>query len=106
MRNILFGNPGEKLKNLALVIFWFILVSSVIEGICLIFVGINWYEVFHDIRAYEYEKPLIIAGLFTPFVGALVAWLSSIALYAFGQLVEDTSVIRENTQSNKTNTDS
>ncbi|MBP5289729.1 MAG: hypothetical protein J6Z79_07665 [Clostridia bacterium] len=90
----LFSNPGKKLKTLALVIFWIVLAFSVIEGIGLIYMGVNWYETFHDITAWTYKTPLIIAGILTPIVGILIAWLSSIFLYAFGQLSEDTAAIR------------
>lgn len=94
----MFSDPGKKLKKLALIIFWVVLVSSAIEGIALIYMGVNWFKLFRD---FSYRDPLIIAGLLTPLLGVLTAWLSTIVLYAFGQLTEDTAAIREAVEKEK-----
>ena len=101
MTKKLFGNPGKKLKTLALVIFWIILVSFVIDGVLLILAGVNWYDrdwplyKMFGFGGYDYRALCIVSGLLMPFIGLLSAWLSSIILYAFGELVENTTALRK-----------
>lgn len=68
---VMFSNVGGKIKGLAQVITWIGIVASVIGGIVLM------------------SKVSFIVGLLTAVVGALFSWIGSLALYGFGQLVEN-----------------
>ena len=68
---IMFSNVGGKIKGLAQVITWIGIVASVIGGIVLM------------------SNVGFITGLLTAVVGSLFSWIGSLALYGFGQLVEN-----------------
>lgn len=68
---VMFSNVGGKIKGLAQVITWIGIVASVIGGIVLM------------------SKVSFIVGLLTAVVGSLFSWIGSLALYGFGQLVEN-----------------
>ena len=74
----MFDNIGEKIKELALSIFVIEVIAAVVSGIFLIFSG---------------GDGLIIGGIITIIVGIAVAYLSVILIYAFGELVENSSII-------------
>lgn len=66
----MFNNPGRKLKILALIVFATILINGVVLA-------------FSFFRSSDG-----VSLLFIP-LGALFGWLSSIVLYAFGELCEN-----------------
>ena len=66
----MFDNIGSKLKMLASIFAWGGIISSAIAGLILLFM-----------------TPLTAILVFV--IGALTSWISSWALYAFGQLVEN-----------------
>lgn len=70
----LFGNIGKKVKGLALGVFFVEAIASIITGIILM----------------AEDDDLIAYGLLTIVFGPAVAWLSSLVLYAFGELVDKT----------------
>ena len=74
----MFRNPGEKIKNLA----WFVFVLLLIVNI------------FLALGAWA-ESESVILGVVVLIVGILVAWLSTVFVYAFGALVDDTQRSRE-----------
>lgn len=77
--NKLFENPGQKVKTLALVIFWLILIASVVGFIILL----------------TFENATLSGIAFGVLIGGAVgAWVGAVVLYAFGQLVEDTAALR------------
>lgn len=74
----MYKNVGKQIKDLASIIAIIEAVSSVITGIvvaCIDFEYMWWIGA------------IIIAG------GLLVAWLSNLILYAYGELVDKTSLI-------------
>ena len=75
----MFDNVGGKLKGLAKVLCWLGIIGSMISAI------VMWS------RGYGFA---IAGGIFTLIIGCLASWLSSLGLYAFGQLVEDTAAVR------------
>lgn len=74
----MFDNIGEKIKELALSIFVIEIIATVISGIVMIASG---------------GDGLIIGGIVVIIVGIAASYLSVILIYAFGELVENSSVI-------------
>ena len=73
----MFNNPGKKIKILATVMFWLEVVGSVITAIVL---------------SAEAEDAIYL--LLAP-AGFASAWLLSLFVYAFGELVEKATSIDE-----------
>ena len=76
----MFKNIGKKLKVLAHVLFWVELIGAAVGGLVMI----------EDLVALP-----VIAG------GILVAWVSSMFIYGFGELIDKTCEIAANTGSGK-----
>ena len=77
----MFTNVGGKIKGLAKFICYLGIIASVISGAVLI---------YRSTQIYYGREQLLISGIVTIALGSLVAWLSSLGLYGFGQLVEST----------------
>ena len=73
-----YHNIGGKLKGLAKATFIVEAILSLIAGIAMM----------------AEDEDLIATGFFTIIVGVLVAYVASWLLYAFGELVEDVSLLR------------
>lgn len=69
----MFANAGGKIKAVAQVLTWIGIIGSVIGGISLI-------------------STSFIAGLLTAGIGSLLSWVSALALYGFGELVENSDI--------------
>lgn len=69
----MFTNIGGKLKGVARAIAWGGIILSVILGL---------FTMAED-------DDLILSGLIFIIVGCLSSWISSLSLYGFGQLVEN-----------------
>ena len=78
----MFEDIGKKIKGLALTVFWIETIGAFVTGMVLMLTS-------------EY---LILSGLFVMFLGPLCAWLSTLVLYAFGELVDKTSQNEENSR--------
>lgn len=76
----MFNNPGGKLKTYAKVLFWIGAITAIISGLS---VGAMVGNIFDSAFA------AILVGLIIIAIGILLAWLSVIAVYAFGVLVEN-----------------
>ena len=72
----MFTDIGGKIKTLAKVICWIGIITSVLTGIGLLFLG---------------NSILIISGLISMIVGSLISWAGSFTLYGFGELIEKTT---------------
>ena len=79
----MFNNPGKKLKSLAKLIFWLAIVLNV-----LLFLGI-YGGMVSEAGTDGDALALIVSIVLGLLIGALIGWLSSILLYAFGELIED-----------------
>ena len=79
MFNKLFSDVGGKLKLLATIWFYLIWIGGMIAGVVLIAVDPDDFVVF---------------GLLMLALSWLVAWLMSLMLYAFGQLVQNSDAIK------------
>ena len=81
MQENLYVNIGGKIKRLAFWTFIVEAIGAIISGIGLLFGSV------------------ILGGLAAIFFGPIVAWVSSWLLYGFGQLIENSDKIVENTRS-------
>ena len=75
----MFGNMGNKIKALARVVAWIGIIFSCLGGLSLIIQGMD-YEI----------SGLILGGFLIAGIGSLLSWISSFALYGFGQIVDNT----------------
>ena len=74
----MFNNIGEKIKEVASLIFWLGTIASVILGGVAIF------------SAGDFGFVIMFVVLF---VGFIISWASSFLLYGYGELIEKTSGI-------------
>lgn len=79
----MFDNIGGKIKGLAKAIFIIATIIFIIAGLVMLSDG---------------GDTAMITGIVTIIVGPLAAWVSSWLLYGFGELIEKTTEIAENTR--------
>ena len=82
----MFDNIGTKIKKLALVTFWVGVVASAFLGLSLL------------IWSAERGGGSWLTGLFIVAVGCLISWIGCFALYGYGELIEKTAAIYDNTR--------
>lgn len=75
----MFKNPGSKLKTIAQLIFW---------------LTIAFYVIFGMVLASRFGIDIAFMVAVGFLLGIAIGWLSSIVLYAFGEMVEDTRKTR------------
>ncbi len=85
----MFTNIGGKIKLTAKIVCWISMIASFVGGIILLIYSIV-----------EAEDELIIVGLIVPFVAPFLCWIGSFVMYGFGELIEKTAEIAENTRTN------
>ena len=79
----MFDNVGAKIKSVAVTVTWIGIILSCVSGlIVMVSNGDN--------------GGLFFSGLLIIIVGCLASWLGSLALYGFGQLIENSDVLAEN----------
>ena len=81
----MFDNIGQKIKKLAMITF--IVLSSIF--------------VLDGFISFMYYKRLV--HLLICIIGPFVAWISSFLLYGFGELVDNSSKIKSDTEDKKKN---
>lgn len=87
-----FDNIGKKIRIVAKIFFILQCIGSFICAVLAVyFLGI--YATLQGIKLPFYVGG--IAGVFILFFGMLFAWLSNLCLYGFGQLISNTSEIKE-----------
>lgn len=85
----MFNNIGGKIKGLAKFICWAGIIVSVIAGIILI------ANATKGSGQYRYtDTATIVLGVITIVVGSIASWVGSFVLYGFGELVENSSAIK------------
>ncbi|MBO5206189.1 MAG: SHOCT domain-containing protein [Clostridia bacterium] len=82
----MFDNIGTKIKKLALVTFWVGVVASAFLGLSLL------------IWSAERGGGSWLVGLIIVAVGCLISWIGCFALYGYGELIEKTAAIYDNTR--------
>lgn len=83
----MFNNIGKKIKGLAKVVFWVEFISTILGGFVFIVSSFFWVD-----------EPIAIVGvIIAAIVGVailfLLEWLSVWMLYAFGELVDNSTII-------------
>ena len=81
----MFTRIGKKIKTVATVLFYVLAVAFVIGAF---YVIINFGQLLGIGNA-------ILIGILIALVGCLVAWLSSLMLYGFGELVDNSTIIKD-----------
>ena len=82
----MFNNVGGKLKDYAEVICWLGIILSIIGMIVL-------FSIAMQIPANQGRGTLIFGGIVVGIAGYFISWISSLGIYAFGQMVENTDEI-------------
>lgn len=85
----MFNEIGNKIKKLAKIIFAIEIIASIFIGLILLIVG----------DTQSNGEGLMIAGFSILFLGWLAAWISSLFMYGFGELIDKTTEIARNTAS-------
>ncbi len=78
----MFDNVGAKIKTLASIVAWLGIIGSVIIGTLIM------------ISAEE----LAAMGLIIAVIGSVSSWLGSILVYAFGELVDNSAILVDNSK--------
>ncbi len=94
----MFKNIGKKIKALAQVICWIGIILSIIAAVSSLILGASTVNyVGAAIGGYTLVGSIIYSVIIL-IVGPLVSWLGSFFLYGFGELIDNSSKIVENTQ--------
>lgn len=87
---LMYDNIGKKIKGLAMATCFIGIMAAVIYGLVLI----------------SLDEDFILFGILIMLIGSLVAWISSLCLYGFGELIEKTCAIELSTRNGAINSDS
>ncbi len=83
----MYNNIGKKIKGLAIFSFAVGAIASFIGGIVIIAIASDSYYV---------EEIGVFIGVMVMFLGPLVFWILSFFLYGFGELIENSRIVAEN----------
>ncbi|MBE6776652.1 MAG: hypothetical protein E7542_00860 [Ruminococcaceae bacterium] len=83
----MYNNISGKIKSLAKFLFGLFAMLGIASGLVLLFIGLT-----------ESVNDFIISGIITIIVVPIIAWISTWLLYGFGELIEKTCIIAENTE--------
>lgn len=86
----MYDNIGGKIKTVAKVVGFAGIGISILTGLLFLLVAFS-----------EEKFSFFGIGILVAFLGSLISWVSTIALYGFGQLVENTDVLVQDSQINK-----
>lgn len=90
----MYDRVGSKLKAVAKVAAWLGIISSCISGITIISAGSRMsYSGVYGSSAMGAGG--LLGGVVVIVVGSLFSWLSSLALYGFGELIEKATEMNE-----------
>lgn len=90
----MFNNIGKKIKALAKIVFGILTALFEIGGIILFALG----------AGYGYG-PFILIGLLIMIIGPLFAWLSTLQLYGFGEIIDKLTDVESNIRGNASKPD-
>lgn len=83
MENLLFGNAGSKIKGTAIAFFIIGVIISLLLGIFTVIAAVN-----------SGEFGFLLLSIVLILGGIIISWISTVTLYGFGQLIENTDIIR------------
>ena len=86
----MFDNIGKKIKTLAATIALVGIIVSIITGVIILGIGA-------DMGFGVGGEGLVGLGIMIIIIGSLISWVSSFVLYGFGELIEKTTEIAQNT---------
>ncbi|MBR3019839.1 MAG: hypothetical protein IKH57_22660 [Clostridia bacterium] len=81
----MFSRIGKKIKIVATVLFYILAVASVIGGFYVIF---NFGSLLGTGNA-------ILLGILIALLGCLTAWISALLVYGYGELVDNSAIIKD-----------
>lgn len=87
----MFDNIGRKIRALARIVFFVGILGS---GIGMLVMWITGGGLGNRVGGFT----IFVTGLIIGLLGCLASWACGCVLYGFGQLVEDTEAIRQNTE--------
>ena len=82
----MFHNIGNKIKKLAKIVCWIGIILSIISGITLFIAAASGQA--DPVTA-------VTTGIVTVVLGILVSWIGCFLLYGFGELVDNSTKMRE-----------
>ena len=91
----MFNNIGGKIKLLAKILCWVGIVLSVITGVAILASGNTAYVTINGEYTTVSNVP---TGISIIVVGCLLSWIGSFFTYGFGQLIENSDIIRNEMQ--------
>ena len=91
---IMYKDVGKSIKKFASVLCAIGIIFSILGGIAVALAGMNGALSIPVAQT----SVSIAMGVFVAAVGSLLAWLSNLLLYGFGELVDKTAEIAENTR--------
>ena len=94
----MWDNIGEKIKILAKIIAWVGIIASIIGGLILIVQGV---KINQNSWNGSGGGLLILGGLGTIIGGSILSWISSFSMYGFGELIDNSEIIKSNTSKNE-----
>ena len=78
----MFANIGGKIRSVAMMLCWIGIALSILAGLILM----------------AQDGDLVLTGILTAGLGALLSWVSSLFLYGFGELIVKATQIEKNTR--------
>jgi len=98
----MYDNIGEKIKWLAKFIAIAGIIVSVISGLIIFIGAITGAKISSFFGSSSSNNGTVVltgflTGILYMVVGSLISWISSWFLYGFGELIENTAIIAENT---------
>jgi hypothetical protein len=88
----MFNNPGGKIKMIAKTVFWIGCIAALIEAIVFAYGSskLKWIIYGMGVKTENaMDIALLLAFILIVALGILASWLSTIVLFGFGELVEN-----------------
>ena len=89
----MFKNAGRKIKGIAKTVFWLIVICVIIGALSLL--GLGAY-----VEEGEYMAGFVLGAVFMLVFGILYAWLGTIMLYGYGELIDSNQRIANSVEKN------
>lgn len=89
----MFDNVGGKIKGLAKISCWIGIICSVIVGIVIVVI----MKSIADKSGNESHSIFVLIAAAVIAIGSFWSWLLSLGVYGFGELIENSRIIVENT---------